>query len=210
MELFEALAGRRSIRKFTGDPVPREDIVKIFEAAGLAPSAGNQQMWQFIAVTNRSVVEAMRQAVLDKVDEMLTWPEVAGLTPRIKAVKNYASFFADAPVAIAGLTKPYDNPIDVMVLPKHGLSYQEIHDLRGDPGTQSFGAAMENLILAAYALGYGTCWLTGPLYARVELEKILGVEPPWRLAAVVALGVPAEQPSARPRKPASELYRFVD
>lgn len=53
MELMEAIRTRRSIRKFTDAPVTEEMIRSLLEAAMLAPSAGNQQPWHFIVVTDR-------------------------------------------------------------------------------------------------------------------------------------------------------------
>lgn len=63
--------------------------------------------------------------------------------------------------------------------------------MRPYPGLQSVSAAIQNLLLVAHSLGYGTCWMTGPLVAYRELEEILGVDAPWELVALVPLGVPA-------------------
>ena len=52
MELMEAIKTRRSIRKFTDEPVPREKLEKIIEAAMWAPSGQNLQPWYFVALTN--------------------------------------------------------------------------------------------------------------------------------------------------------------
>ncbi|HKJ66048.1 MAG TPA: nitroreductase family protein [Desulfopila sp.] len=59
MELKEAIRTRRSIRKFTGEAVPQEMIQLILEAAMLAPSAGNQQPWHFVVVTDRQKLDAI-------------------------------------------------------------------------------------------------------------------------------------------------------
>ncbi|MDO8670644.1 MAG: nitroreductase family protein [Dehalococcoidia bacterium] len=209
MDLWEAVKGRKSIRHFTGDPVPDSDITRIIETAGLAPSGGNQQMWRFIAVCNKELRQKLRQAVCDKVDEMLEWPEVGEYAARLKSVKGYGTYFADAPVAIAVLTEPYKNPVDRILLPAHGLTYEQVHKLRGDPATQSVGAAIQTLCLAAYALGYGTVWMCGQNYAGAELEKLLPVPDGWRLCAMLALGVPAEDPAPRPRLPVSEILTII-
>ncbi len=57
MELFDVIRTRRSIRKFTDEPVSDEMIHKLIEAAMLAPSAGNQQSWHFIVVTDREKLD---------------------------------------------------------------------------------------------------------------------------------------------------------
>lgn len=54
MELYEALEGRRSIRKYTADPVSDETLQKLLCAAGIAPSWKNNQCWRFIVVREQS------------------------------------------------------------------------------------------------------------------------------------------------------------
>ncbi|HCJ11170.1 MAG TPA: nitroreductase, partial [Clostridiales bacterium] len=52
MDVFEAIAGRRSIRSYVPMPVPEEKLRRVLEAAQKAPSAGNRQEYRFIVVTN--------------------------------------------------------------------------------------------------------------------------------------------------------------
>ena len=59
MDIFEALHTRRSIRKYTDRDVPDDLIDKILAAAMMAPSAGNQQPWQFIVITEATQKERM-------------------------------------------------------------------------------------------------------------------------------------------------------
>lgn len=56
MELFEALNTRRSIRKFTDEPVADGDLRAVLEAAMMAPSAGNAQPWQFVVIRDRDTL----------------------------------------------------------------------------------------------------------------------------------------------------------
>lgn len=57
MELFEALFTRRSIRKYTAEPVSREDVRTMLKAAMLSPSAGNRQPWHFVVVDDRATLD---------------------------------------------------------------------------------------------------------------------------------------------------------
>jgi nitroreductase len=83
--------------------------------------------------------------------------------------------------------------------------------MRGYPDVQSIGAAIEHLLLAATELGYGSCWLSGPLIAREALEPLLGIAAPDHLAALVTIGVPAVPPNeGRDRRPVDEILRFLD
>jgi nitroreductase len=56
MEVFETIFTRRSIRNFTGKPIPKEDLKKIVDAGRLAPSATNRQMWDFIVITREEIL----------------------------------------------------------------------------------------------------------------------------------------------------------
>ena len=53
MELMEAIKGRRSVRKFKPDPIPKEDLEEIIQAGLCAPSAQNLQPWYFVALTKK-------------------------------------------------------------------------------------------------------------------------------------------------------------
>ena len=62
MEALETIRTRRSIRKFTGDPVSDEMIQKILTAGVMAPSAGNEQPWHFVVIRKRETLRAISQA----------------------------------------------------------------------------------------------------------------------------------------------------
>ncbi|HEX7402238.1 MAG TPA: nitroreductase family protein [candidate division Zixibacteria bacterium] len=57
MELFDTIHSRRTIRTFTGKKVPKEDLEKIVDAGRVAPSAVNRQMWDFVVVTEKDVLD---------------------------------------------------------------------------------------------------------------------------------------------------------
>jgi nitroreductase len=57
MELFEAIRSRRSVRTYTDAPVPEELLLEVVTAAMYAPSAGNQQPWHFVVVTDKNLLE---------------------------------------------------------------------------------------------------------------------------------------------------------
>ncbi len=62
MEFMDVISKRRSIRKFKSDPVPKEDIEYIVEAARLAPSWANSQCWKFIVVTDPEIKSELAKA----------------------------------------------------------------------------------------------------------------------------------------------------
>jgi len=61
MDVFEAIKGRRSIRQFTDEPIGKDALERLLDAARWAPTAGNQQRWRFVVVTSPSVKELIKK-----------------------------------------------------------------------------------------------------------------------------------------------------
>jgi nitroreductase len=66
LDVFEAIRSRRSVRAFTNEPVSEEEVMKLVEAARLAPSAGNIQPWEFVVVRNAEIKRGLSAAALDQ------------------------------------------------------------------------------------------------------------------------------------------------
>ena len=62
MDALEAIRKRRSVRKYTGDSIPRGDLEKIVDAGRLAASGSNRQPWDFIVVTDRAMIDKLKVA----------------------------------------------------------------------------------------------------------------------------------------------------
>lgn len=202
-----AVEGRASVRSYLSDAVAREDVVRMVGLATRAASAGNAQSWRFVAVEDRTTRARMRAAVEAKLDEMAAWPEAADLQSELRAVRGYATFFGDAPLVVAVFALPYVSRID-RVLTARGLPDAERDRLRQRPEIQSVGAAVQLLITAAHALGYGACWMSAPVVACEEIEHLLGVASPAKLVALVPVGRPAQRPAPRRRLPLAQVLRF--
>ena len=205
--LLDAVEGRASVRRFLPDPVPREDVTTMVELAVRAANAGNAQMWRFVAVDDAVTHVALRQAVDEAIDEIAAWPELAGKSREIKALRAYATFFVDAPLVMAVFGLPYLSRADEMLLAR-GLGVEERDRLRARPDLQSIGAAVQLFCTAAHALGYGSCWMTAPVLAAPAIERLLGMEPPANLVAVVPACRPAGAVNATSRRPAGEALEF--
>ncbi|QKK00494.1 MAG: hypothetical protein HND40_13405 [Ignavibacteriota bacterium] len=67
MELKDVIEKRSSIRMFTDEKIPIEDIKEVIRRAGLAPSINNSQPWKFIAITNKDIIDKMGKIVQEKV-----------------------------------------------------------------------------------------------------------------------------------------------
>jgi len=209
MEIFEAIETRHSVRKFKDDIPSIEDIKKIINAARLAPSSTNEQMWHFIVIYNPDLKNKMKQAIIETYDEILTWKETEGKESKINFYKQFSAFFTDAPVNIAVLMEP---KVSIMadIMREKGIDEKKVLKMRPHPGLLSIGAAIENISLAVHALGYGSCWLTAPLYACEKLEEILEIKPPYQLVSLLCIGKPETIPaSGPPKKELSEIMTII-
>jgi nitroreductase len=147
MDAIEAIRRRRSVRKYTGDPIPREHLEQIVDAGRLAATGNNRQPWDFIVVTDREMIDELKVAS--------RWMEQAG--------------------AIVAVVMDPDSRWWV----------------------EDGAAAVENMLIASTALGYGSCWLEGYTLPREEeFKKLLGIPDNLRLLTLVPFGVPAEWPTS--------------
>ena len=110
------------------------------------------------------------------------------------------------------LTEPYISDPEI-ILREQGFALEDILLRRPLPGLQSVSAAIQNLLLAAHAHGYGTCWMTGPVIACheiINILNILNIKPLWYPVALIPIGIPDESPDARPRKGIEEIMTIVE
>lgn len=209
MDLFDAIQGRKSIRKFKRAPVPDEDINKILDAGRRAPSASNIQPWRFVVIKDKALLAKMANAAREMVDRMIPFAEDEKQAQRLAAYKGtFYTFFEHAPVVIAVFMEGYDAGTE-RLLAKMGYSAEDVKRLRPAPGLQSVSAAIQNMLLAIHAHGYGSCWMTGPLVAQEAFEKLLGYGKDTFIAALLPIGVPDENPPARNRKPLDEIMELI-
>ncbi|MFW5699772.1 MAG: nitroreductase family protein [Bacteroidota bacterium] len=195
MNLKETIEARASIRSYIDEAIPEKDLREIVRLAGLAPSINNSQPWKFLAITDKEMLQKMAEEVIKS---------IAGIPASKTRVANniksqvawYSSFFEEAPVLIALASQAYDPVLAKGV----SMDPKEINAKRNFPDIQSVGACIQNLLLAATSLGYGSCWLSGPLFAREKLEKMLEITEPWSLMTFVALGKTKHAGKPKPKR----------
>lgn len=205
-EIFD----RKSVRKFSPEPVPREDIIKMVNSAKQAPSGRNSQNWHFIAITNKEILEKARKLILDKNNEICARMTDSILAEKFSKYSRFHAFFADAPLSIFVYYSDYSST-GVKEMEAAGYSESEInYFLEADPKIQNIGAAIQNLLLSATELGYGTCWMTGPLYASAELMNLIKPKKEGlKLAAIIPVGRPLNPSDNKvPRKDISEILEI--
>lgn len=195
MELKLAIEARTSIRVFSEEKVDMADIREMVRLGGLAPSVNNFQPWRYIAVSNRKLLNEIADVVTQKIEELPASKSIAAANVK-KQVTWFSTFFKDAPVLLVLVTKPYVTVLESAV----ELSHDEINLLRNHPDIQSAGASIQNILLAAVDMGYGACWLSGAMFARREIEKLLKISEPEKALAFVVIGKPRSEhkPKAKP------------
>lgn len=205
MDLKLAIEKRTSIRNFTDEKVPVEELKELVRMAGLAPSVNNYQPWKFIAITNKEILSEMAIKVADKIKTLPANESIAAKNVKSQ-VEWFATFFENAPAVIAMVMEDYESVLEKGVQ----LSHDEINKLRNFPDMQSAGAAIQNMLLSAVDMGYGACWLSAPMMAKESLEKILKVESPYHLIAFVAVGKPARDLQPKSKKPLDEIFKLIE
>jgi nitroreductase len=150
MELFESIFNRRSVRNFTGKPIPKQGLEQIVDAGRLAPSATNRQMWDFVVVTKREIL-----------DDILHH-----FYPGRKYQTCEDGKFDGTTATIA-----------------------VVMDIDNDFWKEDGSAATENMLLAARALGYGSCWIEGQVRRDHEqFPELLAIPKGKRTLLMIALG----------------------
>ena len=191
MDVIEAVEQRRSIRRFKPTPVPDDLVERVLRAATLAPSGKNSQPWRFVVVK-----EDKRPEMINLMRQGMARCQARGETPG-------SSEWTTMVMEHAPVTVFVFNPDGLHPWLAHSIdqNFSELVD------TQSVGAAIQNMLLAALEVGLGSLWICDIFYAYEELSQWLGQ--PGQMIAAVSLGYPDEQPAARPRKTVQEVTRWL-
>jgi nitroreductase len=195
--LHELVSTRASHRKFLPDPVPEGDVRRMLESARHAPSGHNLQPWRFMPLSDRALIQELAGIVRKRMELAH-----AGLPPERAAELERKAFFAlhfaEAPLVMAVCADGQDH-LGRAVQEHFGVPVSA--ELARDILMQSLGAAVQNLLLAAHALGFGACWMAAPVgLAGAELESRLGIAGSARLAAIVPIGRPVKARAPAPKK----------
>jgi nitroreductase len=180
MDLYDAIKNRRSHRLYKPDPVPREVLERVCEAALWAPSGVNLQAWDITVLTGQprdDFVALASHAAEDIAPKLRKFFDET----RVDFVKQFFKNLGGAPAVIAITVWRDADAFDQETL------------------VQSGSALVQNLLLAAEAEGLGTCWMSGVLTREKELLKFLGLED-RHLLAITPIGYSAKTPPVVPRK----------
>jgi nitroreductase len=169
MDVLEAIFTRQSFSEVKPDPVPRELIEKLLSAAVQAPNHYKVRPWRFVVLTGAGrerLGDVFAQSFAEKFPNA---PTSAREKERAKPLR--------APVLIAvGVDKPSEPKV------------LEIENIC------AAAAAVENLLLAAHALGLAAKWRTGEIALDPRVKQFLGFAPDQYVITIVYIGYPAVEP----------------
>ena len=184
MDTLECLLTRRSVRMYKPDPIPRQELEEILAAAACAPSAVNLQPWYLAAICSPDGMAAFRDTMRQVA--VKTRPELEERFPNhpqvIRETESFLVSLGGAPACVLVFLLKEDYPDRDNVL-------------------QGASAAVENLLLAAWAKGIGSCWMTAPVsagFGPVLRDRFAPGK--GELVAAVSLGYPDQTPRMPKRK----------
>lgn len=198
-QLIELIKARRSVREFEKKAVSRDVVCQLLEAATWAPSNHNRQPWKFLVLNDPEFLPALAQKVRAELEARLqTMPD--SVAQYGKEMIEYACFFGEAPLVLVVLHK---HTINLVAEAWQGIANPAL--VSGEP--LSAAMAVQNLLLAAQALGLGACVLTAPLLAPQTMATLA---PPagMEITCLVTIGYPAKTPSAPRRKSLEHIVEF--
>ncbi len=200
MDFFDVVTTQRAIRRLKTDPIPDAALRQIMDAAICAPSGGNRQGWSFIVVRDPAKRARLGELYREAWSELMKVPyyrDAASAPPDSPAGRMLASarhlgqHLGEAPVLILAC-------------------------IALDPGAQptlttgaSIYPAVQNIMLAARALGIGSCITTIHRFRDAQVKELLGIPSDVETAALIPLGYPLGNFGRPPRRPLREVA-FAD
>lgn len=180
MDFTECLTTRRSVRRFTEEPIARETVEQIVRLASFSPSWKNSQTARYTVVTDRALMERIAAGC------------VMGFSYNTQTITRCAALAVQSVVThVAGVEK------DGSFTTSKGAEW-EVFDA---------GISAQSFCLAAHELGVGTCILG--IFDEALVAPQIGLPAGERVTALIAMGRPAEEPPMPRRKPVDELLRFI-
>jgi len=198
--LKQIISGRQSIREFLKEPVKKELLLEVINAARLAPSPTNSQPWYFLIFSGdntKRIVEILLQDA-EKID-------IAGYK---KICFDSARIIAGAPHLITVWNMKYSSKRLSRLKELIGGSYYENYEIAE---ILSIGCAVENMWLTAESLGLGMVWLMPNLRSLNLFSQEFQVD--GAIAAFAPIGYPAKNSAdslRTQRKPLDKISGFYD
>lgn len=192
-DFWSLIQGRRSIRRYKAQPIDREVLESLLQAATWAPSAHNRQPWRFCIVTQAETKLALSQRMGEE------WQRDLGadgadpaVVERRVAISQVRMNSAGALVIAAVSMEEMDHYLD-----------ERRSQAEWTMAVQSVALACQNLLLAAHHYGLGACWMCAPLFVPALVREVLQLPDSWIAQAMITVGYPAEE-KTKERVPLAE------
>jgi nitroreductase len=202
--VFEAIYSNRQITAYKPDPVPLELIVKVIEAGTKAGSGGNRQPWEFIIINDQALVRHLGELYRE------SWMEGFGTTPGHDESDDPRN--PQRPAAIRQARRMAENmtdvPVMILVCADHSRSMGPYDPnapiVRGREAT-SILMAVQNIFLAARAVGLGTRYTGAASRREAELRQLLDIPPYLEPMVLIPMGYPKGGFGPTNRRPVEEV-----
>jgi len=200
MNFFDVVTTQRAMRRLKPDPIPEPVLRQIMDAAICAPSGGNRQGWRFIVVRDSAKRARLGELYREGWGELVKVPFYAGAAKEpagsptrrmVESAAHLAEHMGEAPVIIVACIA-LDAGVKASVITG-----------------ASIYPAVQNIMLAARALGIGSCLTTLHRYREAQVKELLGIPPDVETVALIPLGYPLGKFGRPPRRPLAEVA-FAD
>jgi len=195
MDFFDAVTTQRAIRRLKPEPIPDVMLRQIMDAAICAPSGGNRQGWSFLVIRDAAKRARLGELYREAWGELMKTPYYRGASaapPDSREGKMLAS---------ARHLSEHLGEAPVLILACVGTD--------GAKPTLTTGAsiypATQNIMLAARAVGLGSCITTIHKYRDPQVKELLGIPAEVETAALIPLGYPLGKFGRPPRRPLAEV-----
>lgn len=188
MDVLEAIRTRRTIHEFAPQCPPRALVEQVLEAATWAPNFWETEPWRFHVfhgAAREGLGEVFVRARMESFARKGQDPTTAQAQARLRSEHKIP---CQAPVVIAVICIPAD----------HNSNVEPVEEL------EAVAIAVQNILLAAHALGLGTKWQTAGLPSKPVIRAHFDLRQQDTLLGFILLGYAARTPAARPRTPVVE------
>ena len=187
--IMDTLYTRRSIRRYTTQPVSPDLIEQLLDAAIRAPSAHNRQPWRFAVVTTPAIKTRLADA----------------MGARLRADRLQAGDRAEE--VDRDVARSHDRIVAAPVVIVACLSMTDMDRYPDDRraafertmAVQSVAASIQNMLLEATVLGLGACWMCAPLFCPDVVRTALELPDDWEAQALITIGYAAEEGKLKDR-----------
>ena len=211
-DILDIITSRKSIRRYTADPIPDEMIDKILEAGRWAPTGHNYQPWRFIVVKNPETKKTIgRMCKIATGSRETAYYGMGVLQPRFASIEDKGKRDHVMKIMYTGQVSEFAGNAAAIIVVLGTMLGGELNV------PYDLAACMENMILEAHSLGIGTCWVHAPVGATrdaIKFKKLLKIPAgmgEYKVLACLSLGWPLEERKhPRPKLPLEELVYYEE